>query len=43
MRNGNGKVAKLQLICVPKAEVRMVEEMYEETNGRVVCGPVISV
>ena len=27
---------------VIEAEVRMVEYTYEETNGRVVCGPEIS-
>ena len=30
------------LMGVPEAEVRMVEGTYEETKGRVVCGPGIS-
>ena len=35
-------MATLRLMGVPEAEVRMVEGTYEETKGRVVCGPRIS-
>ena len=35
-------LATLRLMGVPETEVRMVEGTYEETKGRVVCGPGIS-
>ena len=35
-------IAPLGWMGVPEAEVRMVEGPYEETKGRVVCGPGIS-
>ena len=33
--------ATLRWMGVPEAEVRMVEGTYEDTKGRVVCGPGI--
>ena len=35
-------MATLRWMGVPEAEVRMVKGTYEETKGRVVCGPGIS-
>ena len=35
-------MATLRWIGVPGVEVRMVEGTYEETKGKVVCGPGIS-
>ena len=35
-------MATLRWVGVPGAEVRMVEDTYEETKGRVECGPGIS-
>ena len=34
-------MATLRWMGVPDAEVRMVEGTYEETKGRVMCGPGI--
>ena len=35
-------MATLRWMDVPEVEARMVEGTYEETKGRVVCGPGIS-